>query len=74
MNFFIKSLLKHKLKDIPDDQLNVFIEIIEKNPEFFQKIAAEIQTAAQAGQSQENAAMSVLQAHQDELKQILGQK
>jgi hypothetical protein len=72
MNFFIKQLLKNKLKGLPDDQIDMFIELIEKNPEFFQQIASEIKAKSDAGMGQEAAAMEVIKKHEAKFKEILG--
>lgn len=73
MNFFIKALLKKKLKgSVPDDQLDMFIEVVEKNPEFFERMVKEIQAKVSTGVSQQDASMAVLKNHQDELKALMG--
>ncbi len=73
MNFFIKTLLKKKLKgSVPDDQLDMFIEVVEKNPEFFERMVKEIQSKVSTGVSQQDASMAVLKNHQDELKTLMG--
>jgi len=67
MNFFLKTLLKQKLKGIPDDQIDMFIMLVEKNPTFFKQIADEIQVKVSAGMGQQDAAMAVMQNHKSEL-------
>jgi hypothetical protein len=37
-NFLMKSLLKSKLKGLPESQQELLISLIEKNPELFKKI------------------------------------
>lgn len=71
MNFLVKTFLKSKLKHVPEEQLNMLIAVIEKNPEFFQTMAKEIETEVAAGKSQEDAAMVVLQRHGEELKSLM---
>ncbi len=72
MNFFIKQLLKQKLKgSVPADQLDMFITIVEKNPAFFEKIVAEIQAKVGQGMDQQKASMEVLKGHQDELQALM---
>jgi hypothetical protein len=72
MNFFVKALLKQKLKgSIPDDQLDMFIAMVEKNPAFFEQIAKEIQEKVSKGMSQQDAAMQVMKGHQDELAGLM---
>jgi hypothetical protein len=70
-NFFLKQLLKSKMKDVPAaDQERIF-NALDKNPEFFQKIAEEVQVKMKSGKGQQEAVMEVLGKYQDELKKIM---
>ncbi len=72
MNFFVKALLKKKLKGmIPDDQLDTFIAMVEKNPAFFEQIAKEIQDKVSQGMDQQTAAMKVMESHKSELTSMM---
>lgn len=71
MNFFLKSLLKRQLKGVPDDQIDMFITIVEKNPELFKKIAEEIKAKVSQGMGQQDAAMKVMEAHKEELTKLM---
>ena len=66
--FFIKRMLKSK--GVSDEQIASVLKLVESNPELFKKIAEEIKVKMNAGQSQEAAAMDVMLAHQNELKQV----
>jgi hypothetical protein len=46
--------------------------MIEKNPDFFMKIAEEVQEKVKGGMNQQDAMMQVMQSHQDELKKVMG--
>ncbi len=72
MNFFLKALIKKQFKDVPEDQLNMIIEMIEKNPDFFKKIADEIKVKTDSGMGQQEAVMAVMAMHKDELSKIMG--
>lgn len=72
MNFIVKSLLKKQLKGMPEDQIEMIISAIEKNPEFFKTLAEKTKAKMDAGMSQQDAAMSVMKEHGDELKGIMG--
>jgi hypothetical protein len=67
--FLMKKMLK--AKGASDDQVNMILKLVEKNPELFQKIAGEIDAKVKSGQAQEQAAMEVMMAHQEELKGLL---
>lgn len=64
----MKKLLKSKMKDVPEEQQEMILSAVEKNPEFFQKIGLEIQAKMKEGKDQMTATMEVMQSHQDELQ------
>lgn len=70
-NFLVKQLLKSKLKSLPESEQNKILAILEKNPDFFMKIAKEIQEKTKQGMSQEQASLAVMQNHKDELQKML---
>ena len=55
---------------MPEDQAMKVLTIMEKNPDLFKQIAAEIQEKTKGGMNQTDAAMAVMQAHQEELRKI----
>ena len=59
------------MKDIPKEQRDKFIEVVEKNPDFFQKIAEEVQVEMENGKDQTTATMEVIQRYQSELQNIV---
>ncbi|MEX0652292.1 MAG: hypothetical protein WD509_03130 [Candidatus Paceibacterota bacterium] len=70
-NMLMKRLLKSKMKDVPEEQQNMILGAIEKNPDFFQKIGVEIQAKMKGGKDQMTATMEVMQAHQEELRKMM---
>lgn len=66
--FFIKKMLKSK--GVPEEQIAPLMEVIEKNPALFQKIAEEVQVKLKQGGDQMQVTMAVMQKYQAELKQI----
>ena len=72
MNFFVKQLLKQKLKgSVPEDQLDMFITVVEKNPAFFEQIVKEIQEKVSQGMDQQAASVKVLESHRAELTALM---
>lgn len=67
----MKKLLKSKMKDVPEEQQEMILGAIEKNPEFFQKIGLEIQAKVKEGKDQMTATMEVMQANQSELQDFM---
>jgi len=60
------------MKNVPETEQERIFSILEKNPEFFQKIAVEVQEKTKSGKGQQEAVMEVLGKYQDELKKIIG--
>ena len=73
-NFVVKKLLERQLKDAPPEQRELIMTLLEKNPELFEKIAAEIQSEIKSGKDQMSAAMKVMPKYQKELQMIMGDK
>lgn len=73
-NFIMKKVIASKLKDVPEEQRNQIIEMVEKNPELFQKIALEAQEKIKGGMEQMAAMQQVLMKYQNELRDAMGKK
>lgn len=58
------------MKGVPEEKVDKILEIIEKNPELFQKIANEIQKETVSGKDQTTASMEVMMRYQNELKDL----
>jgi hypothetical protein len=71
-NFLLKTMLKKQLKDVPQEQQDIIMAAVEKNPDLFIKIAKEVQEKTQSGMNQQDAIMQVMQAHQEELRVLIG--
>jgi predicted transcriptional regulator len=65
-NFAIKKLLDKQLKNAPADQRQMILELVEKNPALFEKIAKEMQAKSNSN-NQMAAAMKVLPKYQKEI-------
>jgi len=71
-NFFIQRALQSQLKNLPKDQQEKILKVVSENPDFFMKIAKEVQEKTKEGKDQMAAMSEVMQAHQEELRKILG--
>lgn len=58
------------MKGMPEEQQQVILGVIEKNPEFFEKIGEEVKRKKKAGMSEEAATMQVMREHQGELQRL----
>lgn len=71
LNFFMRQLLKSKMKGtIPEADQEKFLNMFEKNPEIFKKIAEEAQEKMKNGKSQMDAIKEVMMKYQGDLKKI----
>jgi hypothetical protein len=67
-NFAVKKLLESQLKNVPADQRDMIMNMVEKDPSLFEKIAKELQAEMKInGNNQMNAAMKVLPRYQKEI-------
>jgi len=67
----MKKMLKSQMKGVPEQEVDRILEIVEKNPELFQKIGLEIQEKVKGGKDQMAASMEVMQKYQNELKNLM---
>lgn len=70
----LKKMLASKLSHLPKDEQERLISAIAKNPKFFQDIALEIKNRTDAGEGQMEATMSVMRAHENDLRALFDQK
>lgn len=67
-NLLLKKMLK--TRGVPETQIDMFINMMDKNPELFSKIAAEIGDKIKGGMDQMTAGMEVMKKYEDELKKL----
>ena len=68
-NFLLRKMLR--TQGVPEVQIEMFITMIEKNPELFKKIAEEIQEKVKNGMSQTDAGMTVMKKYESDLKKLV---
>lgn len=69
----IRKLIQSKLGNLPKEEQEKIVALVTKNPEFFQKIAMEIQKKRDGGMDEMKATMAVMEAHKNELQKLLAQ-
>lgn len=71
--FVLKKMLGSKLKGmgVTDDQIDMILEVVQKNPDFFKKIQNEVEAKKKQGISEQAAMMTVMREHQAELQKIM---
>jgi hypothetical protein len=68
-NFLLRKMLR--LKGVPEAQINMFVAMMEKNPELFATIAKEIEEKTKSGMGQEQASLLVMKKYESELKKLV---
>lgn len=69
--FLMKKMLKSK--GVPEDQIDMVMTLVEKNPALFTKIAEEIQAKIKGGQDQMQASMEVMTKYKDEVQKVMAE-
>ena len=65
-------MLQKQMKDAPDDQKEMIMAMLEKDPKLFEKIAKEMQEELKAnGNNQMAAAQKVLPKYQKEIMSVM---
>lgn len=67
-NFLLKKMLR--LQGVPPEQIDMFIQMMEKDPELFKKIGEEVEVKIKGGMDKTKAGMEVMQKYQNELKKL----
>jgi len=67
-NFLLKKMLR--TKGVPETQIQMFVTMMEKNPELFKTIAKEVEEKVKGGMDQMQAGMEVMKKYESELKKL----
>lgn len=67
----MKQMLKRQMKGVPEAEQERIISLVESNPDFFQKIAEEVEALKKQGRDQMAATMEVMRKHQGELQKLM---
>lgn len=71
--FIMRKMVQSQTKNMPKDQQEMILTMVEKDPQLFQKIAKEIQAEVKKGKTQMSAAMTVMPKYKAELQALMGQ-
>lgn len=71
-NFLMRKMMSSQLKGIPQADQDKIFSMIEKDPDFFQKIASEVQDEIKKGKDQMSATMDVVKRYETDLKKLMG--
>ena len=67
----MKKMLGKKLQGVSEADQDKLFDMVEKNPELFQKIATEIKALQKSGKDQMAATVEVMSKYQNELKGLM---
>lgn len=67
-NFLLRKMLSSQ--GVPEAQIDMFIKMMEKNPELFKKIASEVQEKVKGGMGEREASVKVMEKYEAELKKL----
>ncbi len=70
-DFFMRKMIESKMKDVPKEEQERILNLIQKNPELFKKIAEEIQVEMGKGKDQMEASMEVMMKYKDEVERVM---
>ena len=69
--FLMRKMLASKMKGVPQAEQDKIFNMIEKNPDFFQKIGTEIQAEMKNGKDQMAATQVVVKKYETEFKGLI---
>jgi len=67
----MKAMMAKQLKGMPKDMQDKVIALVEKNPEFFEKMAKEIKERTDKGEDKMMASQAVAMRYQQELMKMM---
>ena len=70
-NIVMKQAMKSQMKGLPEDQQQKILDAMEKNPEFFESIAKQIEQKQKEGKGKMEASMQVMRENQDKLRKLM---
>ena len=59
------------MKNLPKNQQDMFIKLIEENPELFKKIGDEVKALTKGGMSEMSATMQVMRKYQADIQRLM---
>ena len=69
--FLMRKMLASKMKGVPQAEQDKIFNMIEKNPDFFQKIGIKIQAEMKNGKDQMTATQVVVKKYETEFKGLI---
>lgn len=70
-NFLLQQAMKFKMKDVPAEQREQIMALVQKDPELFKKIGEEVDRRTKGGEDQMKATMEVMKKYRTELAGLM---
>ena len=72
--FLAKKMMEHKMKDLPPEQKDLIMTLMNDHPELMEKIAKEIKEKKKQGVDEQTASMQVMFRYKDDFQRIMMSK
>jgi len=72
--FLAKKAMQAKMKDLPKDQQDFIMTLIEEHPDLMAKIQKEVKEKKKQGVDEQTASMQVMMKYRNEFQQIMMKK
>jgi hypothetical protein len=71
-DFVLRQVMRAKMKDVPKEQQEQIMALVQKDPELFKKIGEEIdRRVKKGGENQMKASMEVMKKYRSELQALM---
>lgn len=70
-SFLLGQALKWKMKDVPADQRDQIMALVQKDPELFKKIGEEVDRRVKGGEPQMKATLEVMKKYGPQLRVLM---
>lgn len=69
--FLMKQAMKSQLKGVPEKEQEMLLDMVERNPAFFENLAKELQEAVKSGKDQNAVMMELMSKHREEIAKMM---
>lgn len=70
-NFLLGQAMKWKMRDVPPEQREQIMALVQKDPELFKKIGEEVDRRVKSGEPQMKATLEVMKKYRTELSALM---
>lgn len=70
-NFLLNQAMKWKMKDVPPEQREQIMALVQKDPELFKRIGDEVEKRTKGGEDQMKATIEVMKKYRSELAVLM---